>query len=239
MMNKCPGSQAFSQPHPENMDCPYCGADIEIFSDEIKAACPKCDKTVIREEGATCLDWCRYAKECVGDKLFSKFMRNKMVTLRDKLLKDLEDHFGRDRRRIEHARKVMSFAEELLKEAGGDWHIVIPASILHDVGIKEAEERYGFSAGNYQEAEGPAIARKILMKEGFRKEYIDEICEIIAHHHSPGKVTTQNFKILYDADRMVNIKDEANIKDKAKLKAVIDKVFLTGPGKALAEKTYL
>ena len=77
------------------------------------------------------------------------------------------------------------------------------------------------------------------MKEGFRKEYIDEICEIIAHHHTPGKVLSQNFKVLYDADRLVNMKDEQDIKDKAKIKAVIDKVFLTGAGKALAEKTYL
>ncbi len=239
MMNKCPGSQAFSQPHPEDIKCPHCGAEVEIFSDEIKVTCPGCNKTVVREEGATCLDWCRYAKECVGDKLFSKFMRNKMVTLKDKLIKDLEEHFGLDRRRIEHAKKVMSFAEELLKEAGGDWHIVIPASILHDVGIKEAERKHASSSGKYQEAEGPPIARKILMKEGFRKEYIDEICEIIAHHHTPGKVLSQNFKVLYDADRLVNMKDEQDIKDKAKIKAVIDKVFLTGAGKALAEKTYL
>ena len=119
MMNKCPGSQAFSQPHPEDIKCPHCGAEVEIFSDEIKVTCPGCNKTVVREEGATCLDWCRYAKECVGDKLFSKFMRNKMVTLKDKLIKDLEEHFGLDRRRIEHAKKVMSFAEELLKAATG------------------------------------------------------------------------------------------------------------------------
>jgi len=39
---------------------------------------------------------------------------------------------------------------------------VIPASILHDVGIKAAEEKHGSSAGHFQELEGPEIARKIF-----------------------------------------------------------------------------
>jgi HD superfamily phosphodiesterase len=165
-------------------------------------------------------------------------MRDKAVIKR-KLLKELEEYFGTDAKRIDHAKNVMNFAEELLRCEKADWYIVVPASILHDVGIKVAEEKYGSSEGHYQEEEGPKIAEKILLRIGFGREEIDEICTIIAHHHSPGKVNTLNFEVLYDADWLVNLKDEVDITDKAKLRGTINKIFLTDTGKKFAEKVYL
>jgi HD superfamily phosphodiesterase len=212
---------------------------MEIWTDEVKATCPHCNVTILREGDATCLDWCKYAKECVGGTLYSKYMQNKAVMLKQQLLKELEEYFGDDTKRINHAKNVLRFAEELLKREKADWHIVIPASILHDVGIKQAEQKHGSSAGKYQEKEGPAIARKFLLKLGLKKEDIDEICEIIAHHHSPGKHETANFKVLYDADWLVNLKDEVGTGDTEKLKTAIEKVFLTNAGKELARATYL
>ncbi len=159
--------------------------------------------------------------------------------VKDRLIKELEDYFGPDVKRIDHAKKVMHFAEEILKTEKADRDIVIPASILHDVGIKAAEEKYGSAAGHYQEIEGPAIARGMLLKAGLKKEDIDEICEIIGNHHSPGKVNTLNFKVLYDADWLVNLKDEYNVDDKEKLSKIIDRVFLTETGKQLVKHIYL
>ena len=239
MLSNCPGALKFKEPRPEIIKCPSCGGEVEIWTDEIKTTCRNCKETVLREGGPSCLDWCKYARECVGDQIYNKYAANKLVTIRQKLIEQLEEYFGNDEKRIAHAKNVMHFAEELLKTEGGDSHIVVPASILHDVGIKEAERKYGSSAGNYQEKEGPAIARKFLLELGFQMEDIDEICEIIAHHHTPGKVNTQNFKLLYDADWLVNLKDEVGTEDKTKLKRLIDKVFLTKAGKELAEKTHL
>ena len=236
----CPGSKKFKEPQPENVKCPSCGTEVEVWTDEIKFLCPSCKNTTIRQqEGASCLDWCKYAKECVGGATYNKYMQNKAITTKEKLIKELEEYFAKDTKRIEHAQKVMDYAEELLKQEKADWHIVIPASILHDVWIKVAEKKYGSSAGIYQEKEGPEIARKILLKTGLKKEDIDEICEIIAHHHSPGRINTQNFKVLYDADWLVNLRDEVDTKDKSKLNQIIDKVFLTSTGKELAQKIYL
>lgn len=236
---KCPGALSFSQPHPDIFNCPKCGQEVEMWSDEAKTTCSGCGETVVRGGENNCLDWCKYAKDCVGGQVYGKYMQNKTAILKEKLLKDLEEHFGDDKKRIDHAKKVMSFAGELLKHEKADWHIVIPASILHDVGIKEAEKKYGSSAGNYQEKEGPAIARQILINHGFKREDIEEICAIVAHHHSPGKIDTLNFKVLYDADWLVNLKDEVDIKDKEALKRKIDKIFLTGTGKETARKLYL
>jgi len=68
---------------------------------------------------------------------------------------------------------------------------------------------------------------------------IDEVCDIIASHHSPGEIDTLNFKILWDADWLVNLGDEYNIKNKKKLEKVINKIFLTRTGKDLGKSIYL
>jgi len=235
----CPGSKLLRQPKPEMFDCPNCGAEVEIWTDELKGVCPRCKTVVMRYQDQSCLEWCKLAKNCVGEKAYDNFMQNRTQTIKAKLLHDMEIFFGDDRKRIEHAKKVMRYVEEILKEENGDWHILMPTSILHDVGIKVAEEKYGSSDGKLQEKEGPGVARKMLLRLGLRLEDIDEICEIIAHHHTPGIVNTENFKVLYDADCLVNLAEKADTMDKEKLNQYIEKLFLTPTGKTLAKKKYL
>ena len=118
--------------------------------------------------------------------------------------------------------------------------MVIGASVLHDIGIHEAERKYNSTSGKYQQIEGPPIAREILNRLGFKHSQIDEICQIIAYHHSVGPMRDNpNFRILYDADWLVNLPDEYDVSDKTKLKSIIDKMFLTESGRKLAESTYL
>jgi len=76
-MFKCPGSQRFSQPQPEIINCPFCGTEMEIWTDEAKAKCPECKKVLTRKGGASCLEWCKYAKECVGDKVYKQYLKTK------------------------------------------------------------------------------------------------------------------------------------------------------------------
>jgi hypothetical protein len=68
---------------------------------------------------------------------------------------------------------------------------------------------------------------------------IDEICDIIGHHHTPREEETLNFQILYEADWLVNLEEEGISKDREKVGEVIGKVFRTVTGKQLAEKLYL
>lgn len=162
-----------------------------------------------------------------------------MEATKPALIQAMEAYFDRDAKRISHAHRVAGYAEKLLKQEGGDYPIVIAAALLHDIGIHVAERKYGSTSGKYQEKEGPPIARHILSGLRFKPDQIEEVCEIIAHHHSPGKVNTRNFKILYDADWLVNLRDEYDVRDKDKLRQIIEKVFLTPSGKALAEELYL
>lgn len=160
------------------------------------------------------------------------------IDVKSILLKELELYFGADAKRIAHAKEVLRFSEELLSVEPADPRIVIPASILHDVGIKLAEEKYGSAAGHYQEIEGPAVAKSIMRKIGLKETVIDEVCQIIGCHHSPGKIRTNNFKVLYDADWLVNLKDEIAVKDNDELRRIIAKVFLTETGRAIAYRIY-
>jgi hypothetical protein len=77
MIFNCPGSQKFKQPQAENIRCPHCGGEAEIWTDESRTVCPKCKRTVEREAGQSCLDWCKYAKECVGEEIYNKYMKKK------------------------------------------------------------------------------------------------------------------------------------------------------------------
>jgi hypothetical protein len=68
---------------------------------------------------------------------------------------------------------------------------------------------------------------------------IDEICDVVGHHHSPKDEETLNFQILYEADWLVNIEEEGISRDREKVEKVIGKVFKTTTGKKLAEELYL
>jgi HD superfamily phosphodiesterase len=160
------------------------------------------------------------------------------MKIKESIAREMESYFQDDRRRIDHAYKVTGFAEELLKSERGQWEVVIAAGLLHDIGIHNAEKKFKSSSGKYQEIEGPPVAREILTRLGRRSSEIEEVCQIIGHHHSPGKNESTNFKILYDADWLVNLGDEFDTSDKAKIKTVIDKVFMTATGKKLAKQVY-
>lgn len=78
MIFECPGSKEFKHPQPEMIKCPFCGGEVEIWTDEFHAVCEKCGNSVGREKGQSCLDWCKYAKECVGEDVYNRYMDNKV-----------------------------------------------------------------------------------------------------------------------------------------------------------------
>ena len=56
--------------------CPHCGYEVEIFSDEIKVKCPKCKKDVYREKTPSCIDWCQYARQCLGEERWQELKKH-------------------------------------------------------------------------------------------------------------------------------------------------------------------
>ena len=54
------------------MNCPNCGKEVEIWTDELKATCRNCGKKVYRAQQASCIEWCPHAKECVGPEVYER-----------------------------------------------------------------------------------------------------------------------------------------------------------------------
>lgn len=77
MIFECPGAKDLKRPKPEEIKCPYCGEVVEIWTDETKATCPKCKKIVTRKQDLSCIEWCQYAKECVGEDIYKEYYKNK------------------------------------------------------------------------------------------------------------------------------------------------------------------
>ena len=73
-MNKCPGQDSRSI-KVETLKCPDCGYKVEIFSDEVKVRCPKCKGLVCPERLPSCIDWCKSARECIGEEKWRELKR--------------------------------------------------------------------------------------------------------------------------------------------------------------------
>ena len=53
--------------------CPQCGHLIELFSIDTQMACEKCG-FVAYNDTLSCVQWCQYARKCVGDEMYEKMM---------------------------------------------------------------------------------------------------------------------------------------------------------------------
>lgn len=110
--------------------------------------------------------------------------------------------------RIQHFVKVHDFARMIgvAEDVGSEQLFILEAAaILHDVGIHAAEAKYGNSHGKHQEELGPAEAKKVLADVGgFTEQQTERICWLIAHHHTYTNVTSQDHRILLEADFLVN-----------------------------------
>jgi HD superfamily phosphodiesterase len=157
----------------------------------------------------------------------------------DILIERMKAYFGGDERRIEHALSVLAAARAVNAVEKADPVVVEAAAVLHDIGIHEAERKYGSSAGNYQEIEGPPIAKEILAEFDLDEDVVEHVLAIIAEHHSAKTIDTREFRVLWDADWLVNIPDEFDLEEKTSLGALVVKVFKTAAGREMAEKKFL
>ena len=149
------------------------------------------------------------------------------------------EYYAGDPKRVQHFLKVYEFAKLIGESESLDtetMHILRTAAIVHDIGIKISEEKYGSSNGKYQEKEGPAIAKKLLEKLGFDKDVSDRVQYLIAHHHTYDNIDGIDYQILVEADFLVNIMEDGLSKEAA-LKAY-ESIFKTTCGKMICREMF-
>lgn len=151
----------------------------------------------------------------------------------------MEAYFDADARRIDHAHRVAGYARELLAGIDADELVTLTAAYLHDIGIHEAERKYNSCSGHYQELEGPAVARELLEGLGADQRLIATVCELVGCHHTPGGVDSPEFRILWDADALVNLAEVVVDKAADEIDRILDKALVTETGYRRARKLFL
>jgi putative nucleotidyltransferase with HDIG domain len=240
---RCPGqdSRYWKFEAVYSVPCAQCGSLIEFFKDEPTRRCKKCGHQMVNPKmDFGCAAYCKYAEQCLGN-LPLELIAQKKELLKDRVAVEMKHFFKRDFKRIGHATRVARHAEQIAREEKGDLSIVLTSAYLHDIGTEEAEARYGNHEAQYHEELGPPIAREILIKLGAAAELIEEVCDIVGHHHHLRAEETVNFKAVYDADMIVHLEENQQEAKWAseKLAGIIEKDFLTETGRKLARKTFL
>jgi HD superfamily phosphohydrolase YqeK len=240
---KCPGQDTqYWQPGAIfEVKCPKCEHTVEFFKDDTSRKCGSCGHRFANPRmDFGCASYCQYAEQCLGT-LPPELLAQKDNLLKDRVAIEMKRYFKSDFKRIGHASRVARYAEKIGKFEGGNLAVILPAAYLHDIGILEAEKKHGSTAAKYQEMEGPAIAKSILIKSGAQEALIEEICDIVGHHHHPRADDTTNFKAVYDADLIENLdeKQKETQVDKDTLSEKIDEIFLTPTGRETAKEVLL
>ena len=240
---KCPGqdSRYWKPGAIFEAKCPECGNEVEFFKDDTMRRCKNCGHRFLNPGmDFGCASYCKYADQCIGN-LPPELIAQKKDLVKDRVAIEMKRYFRQDFKRIGHATRVARYAERIGKAEQGNLAVVLTAAYLHDIGIKEAERKHQSTAAGYQEEEGPPIAKEILTKIGANEALIEEVCDIIGHHHHPKEKERANFKSIYDADMIANLEDRQKEEpmDPEKLANFVDKAFLTERGRDLAKDSFL
>lgn len=158
-----------------------------------------------------------------------------ITTLTNKMI----EYYRGDPKRIQHFLKVHSLSK-VIGEGEGineiDMFILESAALVHDIGIKKAEETGQDCSGSNQEKFGPDEAAGILSELQYCQEDIDRICYLVGHHHTYSDIQGMDYQILVEADFLVNFYEEGA--DTEAILSALDKVIKTDTGKNLCRMMY-
>ena len=157
-----------------------------------------------------------------------------------KLIEKMMEYYAGDPKRVQHFLKVYEFAKLIGESESLDtetMHILRTAAIVHDIGIKISEEKYGSSNGKYQEKEGPAVAEPMLLALGYDEAVIDRVLFLIAHHHTYNEIEGLDYQILVEADFLVNLFEDGSNREAAQ--KVQKNIFKTNTGTKYLSELFL
>ncbi|HOP11548.1 MAG TPA: HD domain-containing protein [Oscillospiraceae bacterium] len=157
----------------------------------------------------------------------------------NRLISEMIGYYAGDPKRIQHFIKVHSFAKLIGALENLDAHTLFTletAAVVHDIGIKLCEQKYGSCNGKQQETEGPAVAKELLERLNYDTSVIERVCYLVGHHHTYSAINGLDYQILVEADFLVNFyEDDMN---KSAREAAFHNVFRTKSGSALYQKMF-
>ncbi len=135
--------------------------------------------------------------------------------------------------RVQHLLKVHGFAAAIGLLEGLDEEtqfILETAAIVHDIGIRPAEEKYHSHAGPLQEREGAPAAERMLRSLGeYTPSQIRRVAYLVGHHHTYTDIDGMDYQILVEADFLVNLYEHQDTADA--IREADHAIFRTATGK--------
>lgn len=146
-----------------------------------------------------------------------------------------------DPKRIQHTTKVHAYAALIGMGEGLDEEtqfVLESAALVHDIGIRASEKKYGHQNGKMQEEEGPAVAEELLTRlGGYTPEQIERICWLVGHHHTYHVCEDPDYQILIEADFLVNLYEDQE--NEEAIRAVRKNIFRTKSGLKMLDEMFM
>lgn len=212
--NYCPGAKQFRQPKPEIIRCSYCGNEVEIWSDEIKTRCPICKSDVFRNNSMACLAWCKFAKQCVGEAVYRRYLEGCVADFEVRVSKALQLLFKDKVRNL--IKEPFQIAQKiLLAENASPFNLQV---VLATVSFFVLEDKLNFKID-------PDKAMSVLNQIGLERKVCDEVRRLLKEFSSWQDKEDLNYRIVHDTIMLFKRNNLQNLS-----------LLFTSEGKMLAKK---
>lgn len=160
--------------------------------------------------------------------------------MKDKLIQKMIDFYQGNKHDVAHFMKVYAYAETIGLSEGLDERTqktLEYAAIVHDIACPICRVKYGNTNGKYQEAESEALLIPFLEEFDMDDEMKDRIIYLVSHHHTYTNVDGIDYRILLEADFLVNAGESGYSKEM--IENARENIFFTEAGTRLLDSMYL
>ncbi len=239
---KCPGQdmQYWDSDAIFNVNCPECDKSVEFYKDDTTRKCGNCGHRFVNPKmDFGCAAYCKYAEQCLGT-LPEEFIGSQDNLLKDKVAVEMKRFYKTDFKQIGRVSRIAQHAEKIGKEEGANMGIILCTAYLSDIGLNQAEQKYGNQEPESVKKESLQIASDILTRLGANEQVLEEVCRLIQIHGTDEAELVPESMILHDA-RQTTLLEEAhknNPLEPALVENSLEKEFLTPAGKENARSIF-
>ena len=150
------------------------------------------------------------------------------------------DFYQGNLRDIEHFLKVWAYAKTIGEQESVDENtqgILELAAVVHDISCPLCREKYGNTNGKHQEEESGPLVEAFFADLPVGTPNVDRIKWLVEHHHTYTNVEGMDYRILLEADFLVNAGESNYAKDAIENACV--NIFRTATGIHLLKSMYL
>ncbi len=156
------------------------------------------------------------------------------------VIEKMIDFYNGNLRDINHFLKVWAFAKNIGEQERLDartQETLELAAVVHDISCPLCRAKYGNADGKRQEEESPPLMEEFFKGLPIERSVAERISWLVAHHHTYTDVSGMDYRILLEADFLVNA-DESGY-SKSAIESAKKQFFRTDAGLRLLNNIYL